>query len=105
VELVRAFRRAYQRLGLSGNIVATDIDPLAPAVHEVDRPYLVPRLDTPDYIPALAEICRSEKVDLIFPLIDPDIPVLAKSRDTLASTGARVAVVSPQAAGMTASGN
>ena len=32
VELVRAFRRAYERLKLAGRIVAVDIDPLAPCL-------------------------------------------------------------------------
>ena len=98
VELVRAFRRAYAELGLKGSILATDIDPLAPALSEVDRYYLVPRVDDPDYIPTLAEICRSETVQLIFPLIDPDIPILAEGRELLEVTGARLAAVPATAA-------
>jgi carbamoyl-phosphate synthase large subunit len=102
VELLRAFRRAYQDLDLAGQIVAVDIDPLAPALRAADRPYIVPRLDSPDYIPALLEICRREGVGLVFPLIDPDIPVLAAYREEIESTGARLAVVSSQAALLTA---
>ncbi len=30
VELLRAFRRAYEALGIGGSITITDIDPLAP---------------------------------------------------------------------------
>jgi len=99
---MRAFRRAYETLGLAGKIVATDIDPLAPALQEVDRPYIVPRLDSPDYIPALVGICQQEEVGLIFPLIDPDIPVLAANRTVLEETGVRVAVVSSDAEVLTA---
>lgn len=102
VELLRAFRRAYQTLGLAGRIVAVDIDPLAPALQEADRPYLVPRLEAPDYIETLAEICRREQVGLVFPLIDPDIPVLAANRQILEATGAKLAVVSREAAALTA---
>ena len=98
VELVRCFRRAFDSLGLAGQVVGLDIDPLAPALQVVDRPYLVPRLRSPDFIPTLVEICQREAVDLILPLIDPDIAVLACHRATLEATGARVAVVSPQAA-------
>lgn len=101
VELLRAFRRAYQALGLSGRIVAVDIDPLAPALQEADRPYIVPRLTSPDYIPVLSEICRREQVGLVFPLIDPDIPILARHREEIEATGARVAVVSLDAANLT----
>jgi len=102
VELMRAFRRAYESLGISGHIVAADIDPLAPALQEVDIPYIVPRLTEPEYMPSLLEICRREQIDLIFPLIDPDIPVLAARRSEIEATGARLAVVSPEAAEMTA---
>jgi carbamoyl-phosphate synthase large subunit len=102
VELLRAFRRAYRSLDLDDNIVAVDIDPLAPALQEAKRPYLVPRLDSPDYVPTLAQICEREKVNLVFPLIDPDIPVLAANRAALEATGAKLAVVSAQAAATTA---
>ena len=102
VELMRAFRRAYESLGISGHIVAADIDPLAPALQEVDIPYIVPRLTEPEYMPSLLEICRRDQIDLIFPLIDPDIPVLAARRSEIEATGARLAVVSPEAAEMTA---
>ena len=57
VELMKAFKRAYNELKLSGNIIGLDIDPLAPALREVDCPYLVPRLTSDDYFPALKKIC------------------------------------------------
>jgi len=102
VELLRAFRQAYADLGLSGNIVAVDIDPLAPALQEADRPYIVPRLSDPAYIPTLQQICRREQVHLIFPLIDPDILVLARHRQQLEAAGAFVVVISEEAATITA---
>lgn len=98
VELLRAFRRAYELLELKGSIVALDIDPLAPALRVADRPFIVPRLEKPDYILRLIEICKMEKVKLIFPLIDPDIHALARSRREIEATGAKVAVVSKDAA-------
>jgi carbamoyl-phosphate synthase large subunit len=92
IELLRAFRKAYQALGIAGRIVAVDVDPLAPALRVADQPYLVPRLDSPGYVPALAEILRREAIDVVFPLIDPDVPMLARHRDELEATGARLAV-------------
>jgi len=100
VELLRAFRKAYQQLDLEGNIVAVDIDPLAPALQVADCPYLVPCLTDAAYISTLEEICRREKVNLVFPLIDPDIPVLAQHRAVLEATGVRLAVVSSAAAAL-----
>jgi carbamoyl-phosphate synthase large subunit len=93
VELLRAFREAYAALQLEGHIIALDIDPLAPALQLADRPYIVPRLNTAAYIPTLLEICRREQVSLIFPLIDPDIPLLAQHRAAIEATGAKLAVV------------
>lgn len=101
VELLRAFRRAYDELGLRGQIVALDIDPLAPALRVADRPYIVPRLDHPDFVGHLIEICQRERIDLIFPLIDPDIPVLAANRLEIEATGARLAVVPREAVDIT----
>lgn len=102
VELIRAFRRAYETLGLPSQIVAVDIDPLAPALQEADASYLVPRLNSADYLPQLVDICGREQVNLVFPLIDPDIPVLAAHRQVIKATGARVAAVSTEAAEITA---
>jgi carbamoyl-phosphate synthase large subunit len=98
VELVRLFRHAYQQLGLEGRILAVDLDPLAPALREADAWDLVPRVDDPGFIDALVEICRRGSVSLVFPLIDPAIPVLARHRQELEATGARLAVVSAAAA-------
>ncbi len=93
VELLRSFLRAYESLGMSSRIVALDIDPLAPALQEADIPYLVPRVTSSDYVSVLVEICRNERVSLVFPLIDPDIAVLAANRSVIEATGARVAVI------------
>ncbi len=93
VELVRAFRRAYEQLGLQGSIIALDIDPLAPALQLVDRSYIAPRLSSPHFIPSLVEVCQREQIRAIFPLIDPDIPVLASHREIIEATGARLVVV------------
>lgn len=98
VELLRHFRRAYQALGIAGHLIALDIDPLAPALQAADKNYLVPRYTELDYLPTLAEICRRETIDLVFPLIDPDIPLFAKHRHQLEAAGAKVAVVSSGAA-------
>lgn len=98
VELVRAFRRAYEGLALDGRIVATDIDPLAPALRLADRTYFVPRVSDPAYAGTLIDICRQERISMVFPLIDPDIPVLAAHRDEIGATGAVPMVVDAEAA-------
>ncbi len=93
VELLRAFRKAYDKLKLNGNIVAFDADPLAPALSMADKMHIVPKVDSPEYIPKLISICRDENVHLIFPLIDPDIFQLVDNREKIESTGAKVVVI------------
>ncbi|NUN06085.1 MAG: ATP-grasp domain-containing protein [Bdellovibrio sp.] len=102
VELLRAFKNAYQTLGLKGHIIGLDIDPIAPALNAVDRSYIVPRLSHPDYLETLCRICQHENTDLILPLIDPDIPFLAKHRERLAQTGAKVVAVPEASAAIAA---
>jgi carbamoyl-phosphate synthase large subunit len=97
VELLRAFQRAYRSLGLRGKIHVTDANPLAPAFQAAELSHAVPRLADPEYVPALLEIVRAQKIKLIFPLIDPDIPILASRRAEFEALGARV--MTPDAAG------
>ena len=102
VELLRSFKDAHKKLGLEGSIIVTDIDPLAPALQVADRSYLVPRSNSGNFIQKLTEIVKNEHVDLMFPLIDPDISILAANRNVLESKGACVVVISKEAAKMTA---
>ena len=93
LELLRAFRKAYDKLKLNGNIVAFDADPLAPALSVADKVYIVPKINTSEYLPKLISICQNEDIRLIFPLIDPDIFQLVDNRDQIESTGAKVMVI------------
>lgn len=102
IELLRSFRNAYTKLDLKGHIIALDIDPLAPTLQIADRYYIVPKVTSKAFIQKLAGITTFEQVDLIFPLIDPDISVLSANRSMLEATGARVVVVSQEAAAKTA---
>jgi len=101
VELLRSFRRAYEGLGLQSNIVALDVDPLAPALEMADEPCLVPRGDDDQFLPHLIDICERKLVTMIFPLIDPDILVLARHEREIQATGARIASVPFRAAVVT----
>jgi len=98
VELVEAFRNAYRALGLAGNVVGTDVNPLAPGLHAVDRPYIVPRISDDGYIDTVIEICRRESVQMVFPLIDPDVARLSMARSKFEAAGVQVAVIPPQSA-------
>ncbi len=98
VELVRSFQRAARSLDVPLRIVGTDIDWLAPGLHVVDQGYLVPAVEHEAFVPQLLEICRRESVDLMLPLIDPEIPILARTRSPFEALGVQLGVVEPPAA-------
>ncbi len=90
VELLRAFKGAYRALRLKGKIIVTDINPLAPSFQAADTTFEVPPFMDQGYIPALLEIVKRTRVKLVFPLIDPDIPILAAHARDFESLGAKV---------------
>jgi carbamoyl-phosphate synthase large subunit len=77
VDIVGAFGDA------GATTIAVDVNPLAPALYRADRYELVPRVEDPDYVPALRELVRKHEVKLIVPLTDLDQVTLARARDEL----------------------
>jgi len=77
VDIVTAFGRA------GATTIAVDIDPLAPALRAADRSALVPRIEDPGYVPALAALVAEHDVRLVVPLADMDHRTLASRRDEL----------------------
>ena len=61
-------------------VVAADPNPLAPAQYAAHHRCAVPRIDDPDYVPALREMCERHRVAAVVPLTDLDIEVLAHAR-------------------------
>jgi carbamoyl-phosphate synthase large subunit len=61
-------------------VVAADPNPLAPAQYAAHVRRAVPRIDHPDYVPALSELCAEYSVGAVVPLTDLDIEVLAHAR-------------------------
>ncbi len=78
VDIVTAFRQA------GATTVAADLDRLAPALYHADRQALVPRVDDPGYVPALAALVAEHDVRLIVPLTDLDQGILSLNRSALA---------------------
>lgn len=92
VELIRAFRVAFEELGVAGQIITTDINGLAPALYLGDAWYILPRSRASGFLEQFCDLCQRENVRLIIPLIDPDLPVLARNRQVIESTGAKVLI-------------
>ena len=76
-----------ENAGKDGRIIATDCSNLAPAVYDADAFYLVPRITAPDYLERVLEICKKEKIDGVFSLIDPELSLLAKEKQKFLEIG------------------
>ncbi len=61
--------------------VAADPSPLAPAQYAAQVRVAVPRIEDPDYVPALRRLCEQYGVGAVLPLTDLDIEVLARARE------------------------
>jgi carbamoyl-phosphate synthase large subunit len=77
VDIVTEFARA------GATTVVAEADRLAPTLYHADHYALVPRIDDPGYIPALAGLVAEHDVRLIVPLTDLDHVLLAEARAEL----------------------
>jgi carbamoyl-phosphate synthase large subunit len=59
--------------------IAADPSPLAPAQYAAHVRAAVPRMEHPDYVPALAALCEQHGVGAVLPLTDLDIEILARA--------------------------
>jgi carbamoyl-phosphate synthase large subunit len=99
VDRVHMFRSALAELNLRGRILATDMrSSLSAGCHEADAAFDVPPCSHDEFVPAMLEICRHEKVRVVVPTIDYELPVLAGARDEFAAIDAEVVVSSPEVA-------
>ncbi len=83
-KVVQYFKKEFEGIG---NVIATDMSDLAPAIYEADRYYLVPRIDDPTYIDKLLDICKKESIDCLFALIDPELSLIAKNKERFLEIG------------------
>lgn len=86
-ELLKNFKKSISEGSV---IVATDNSKYAPALYLADKQYIVPRIDSPDYISILLDICSKEKINAITTFIDPEIEILAKNRNLFEKIGVEV---------------
>ena len=63
--------------------IAADPSPLAPAQYAADLRVAPPRIDDPDYVPFLLDLCGQHNVGAVVPLTDLDLEVLATARPQL----------------------
>lgn len=96
VALVNAFRQALDGLGLQGRVLGADSSPYSSAARLCDRVFLVPDSAEAGYVEHLLDVCRREKVDLLIPLIDPELQVLAGQNARFGEVGTTLCLSSKQ---------
>lgn len=91
VSLVKGFQEAAARRGIG--VCAADAAPeFSAACHVADRAFRLPRVSAAEYPDALLDLCRRERVHLVVPTIDTELPALAGLRTRFESTGVNLLV-------------
>ena len=96
VELINSWKKAYADLGISGQIIGTDIDPLAAAANFVDSFHIVPKSNHKNFISSIQDICNEKDINLVFPLNDHDLGPLSVGKSLLEQNGRIVVVCNKQ---------
>ena len=86
-ELMKDFRASMEE---GSRIIATDNSPYAPALYFADKQYIVPRIDAPEYMDVILDICKKEQINAVTTFIDPEIMLLAENRERFAALGVEV---------------
>lgn len=73
-----------------GNVFATDMQSIAPAIYEADKYYIVPRITEPGYIDLILDICKKEKISGVLSLIDPELSLLAENKSRFDEIGVTI---------------
>ncbi|WP_167470089.1 ATP-grasp domain-containing protein [Vreelandella andesensis] len=90
--LLHYFRDA---LSGSGRVLAADSNKNAAAMIEADAAFLVPRVESPDYIPTLLTLCEQQKVGMLIALNDNELFILSEAKHRFRRIGTQVVVSSP----------
>ena len=90
--IIDYLRDVYKKLGLVGNIIATNSDMNTTAMSVADKAFESPIIYDEKYIPFLLEICKSEKIDMLISLFDIDLMILAKNKSRFEEMGVKVIV-------------
>ena len=83
-KVIQYFKENFNGIG---NVIATDMSDIAPAIYDADKFFLTPKIDDENYIDKLIEICQKEKVSAVFSLIDPELSLIAKNKDRFLEIG------------------
>jgi carbamoyl-phosphate synthase large subunit len=90
---IRAFKQALDK---DDRVLACDASPEAPALQIADKSFVVPPADADNYLDVLLTICREQRVRLLIPAVEPELPLLAAHRARFLEIGTLPLVSSPE---------
>lgn len=90
VKLIKYFKAELSKIG--GKIVAIDCDAAAPALYYADHWELVPRINHPEYIQIIRDLCKKYQINAIISLIDPELGILARHKAEFAKENIKMIV-------------
>lgn len=96
-----AGRRTYllkyfkENLSEGDKVVATDMQPSAPALQVADVKIQVPAVYDSNYVDITLKICKEQKIDALLSLNDLELPILAENKARFEALGVKVIVSAP----------
>jgi len=92
--IIKCLRNVTER---KVEIVGVDANPLASCRKLVDSFHVVPLAGDSDFIPAIADVCAREQVDVALPIVTRELRRFADNRAVFDELGVRVVVMSSEA--------
>src|SRR5690606_2437053 len=95
VSIVRSFQKELKKIYPNGKVYAADLKPkLSAACQVADYYFKAPKLNDPDYIYVLLELCKTHNISLVIPTIDTELLELAKHEVQFEEHGIAVVISS-----------
>lgn len=93
VELVKSFKTAMKEIGITGSIIAVDLQKDAPALFFADERLSIRPIKEDGYIDDIIDICNRKDINLIIPTIDTELEILSKNKNYIEkNTNAKIMV-------------
>jgi len=93
VSLLKAFKTELQKLDKKAKIIATDAIPELSAASQIaDICIKTPKIDNPQYLSFILDICTKNNIKLIVPTIDTELKILSKNLEVFSDKGIQVLV-------------
>lgn len=93
--LVRYFQEVLKPLG--GSVFVGNSHANCSSMVAADQAFILPPIHHPGYVETMLRLCERERINLVIPLYDPELPILARSREAFESRGITLVCSSSEA--------